>query len=163
MTEPTIWREPGEETVDLYPGLVVHDGRQSGSITTGRSRLPMWAFAGVIPEHGWAEAQSGWDPEEYGWTAEKMGQFLSDLLEPRGEFARLLLMLANVEREDREREEAAMDGHGPVVRIKVFDTDPEDAVELPPPWWQTPELCDPLIGQLRRCIGVLEGAEDAGH
>jgi hypothetical protein len=48
-----VWREPSEESVDLYPGLVVHDGRVSGSITTGRSRLPLWAFMFVAIRDGW--------------------------------------------------------------------------------------------------------------
>lgn len=33
-----VWREPAEESHDLYPGPCVHDNRVSGSITVGRSR-----------------------------------------------------------------------------------------------------------------------------
>ena len=43
----TPWRNPAEESLGLYPGLVVDDGRQSGSITVGQSRLPLWSFIGT--------------------------------------------------------------------------------------------------------------------
>lgn len=152
------WREPAEESIDLYPGLVVCDNRVTGSITTGRSRLPLWAFAGVAIEHGWAEVESGWSPSEYGWDAEKLGEFIYFLLENRGELARLLCLMANAERVEYERSEEALAPHGPVVRVKVFDTDPDDAVELPPPWWAVPELRTPVLEQLKRCVAVLEDA-----
>jgi len=154
-----VWREPAEETVDLYPGLVVHDGRVTGSMTTGRSRLPLWCFVYTAITEGWGEVEDNWKPSEYGWTAERFASFLYDLLEMRGEFARLLLLLANTTRVDDEREQAAMDEQAPgqgVVQIKVFDSDPDDAVTLPPPWWLTPELRDPIVAQLRRCLETLE-------
>ena len=134
----TPWRDPDEESVDLYPGLVVHDGRVSGSITTGRSRLPLWAFAGVAVTHGWDEVERGWSPSKYGWTAERFARFLSHLLEARGEFGRLLLVLADVERRDEER-----------------------MVPTPVPWWADRELSAPVIDQLRRCLAALDNGEDA--
>jgi hypothetical protein len=126
-----IWREPDEESVDLYPGLVVHDGRQSGSITVDRSRLPYWAFAGW----DWDEIVTGWDyiTTDYGWTEERHRLFLHDLLEPRGEFARLLLVIADAERCDRVRGGVA-------------------------PWWETKRHRKRVGDQLRRCLAMLEAA-----
>ena len=127
-----IWRDPDEETED-YPGLVVHDGRVTGSITTGHSRLPLWAFAGIVARHGWSEAQGGWDPEQYGWTAEKHDEFVYNLLEARGEFGRLLCVLADVQRQETER-----------------DTESRSDA-----WWETPDLAERVRVQLERCLGVL--------
>jgi hypothetical protein len=149
-----VWREPNAETED-YPGLVVHDGRVSGSITTGRSRLPLWAFVYTAVVDGWDEVERGWDPSEFGWTAESLAMFLSDVLEVRGEFARLICILADVERNDGLREEAAFAGKGGVVQVKLRDDDPPDAVEMPPPWWAQPEDRDRVRAQLQRCLDVL--------
>jgi len=120
--------------VDLYPGLVVCDDRVTGSITAGRSRLPLWAFTGCALVHGWDEAEAGYSPSDYDMTAESLAAFLGHLMEMRGEFGRLILMLANAERLDRER---------------------DDWNE--PPWWETPEITGPLADQLRRCLDKLEG------
>ena len=128
-----VWREPGEESVDLYPGLVVCDDRVTGSITAGRSRLPLWAFTGCAVVHGWAEAEAGYSPSDYDMTAESLGAFLYNLLELRGEFGRLILMLANAERLERERDS--------------WDD---------PAWWETPEITGPIVDQLRRCLAKLE-------
>jgi hypothetical protein len=134
-----IWREPDEESVDLYPGLVVHDGRVSGSITTGRSRLPLWAFMYCAIRDGWEEAERDYEPSQYGWDAEKAASFIYELMELRGEFARLLLVLAAAERWDRETEG---DGdEGPVF----------------PAWWvDSPEIRERVKDQLRRCLACLE-------
>lgn len=123
-----VWRKPAEESVDLYPGLVVHDGRVSGSITTGRSRLPLWAFVGVGILHGWDEAERGWEPSEYGWDKERTAEFVGNLLEMRGEFARLLLVLAEVERTERSNK----------------------------PWWDVTRRRKQVADQLRRCLAVVE-------
>src|SRR5690606_31862590 len=139
-------------------GLVVHDGRVSGSITTGRSRLPLWAFAGVAITHGWDEVERGWSPSKYGWTAERFARFLSHLLEARGEFGRLLLVLADVERRDEERLYEALEPHGPIVNVTPGDP---DAVQTPVPWWADRELSAPVIDQLRRCLAALDNGEDA--
>lgn len=125
------WREPGEETENLYPGLVVHDGRVSGSITVGRSRLPLWAFVWTALIQGWDEVERGWEPSQYGWTADKTGEFLHHLLEMRGEFGRLLLMLAEAERTENE---------------------------MGDPWWQDDAVRERVVEQLRRCLAVLEAS-----
>lgn len=132
MTGP--WREPAEESDDLYPGLCVHDGRQSGSITVGCSRLPVWAFIWPAIVHGWdQEAEWGYEPSQYGWDADKMGAFLHNLMELRGEFGRLLLVLADAERCERVR--PRWDG---------------------PAWWETKKHRKRVADQLRRCLAVLE-------
>lgn len=126
------WRDPDEESVDLYPGLVVHDGRVSGSITVGRSRLPLWAFVGLVPTHGWDEAERSYDLAEMGYTATALGAFLHDLLEMRGEFGRLLLVLA-----DAERCENSPGGRHP--------------------WWETKRHRKRIGDQLRRCLAAVGG------
>lgn len=141
------WREPDEESLDLYPGLVVHDGRVSGSITFGPTRLPLWApvlrFEDALEDYGA-------DPAE----VQAAECFLHDLLEMRGEFGRLLLVLADAERRDSEREDEALEPYGPVVDITPGRP---GAVELPPPWWHDADLRAPVIDQLRRCLAALEG------
>lgn len=130
----SVWRDPAEESVGLYPGLVVHDGRVSGSITVSRSRLPLWAFVGWLPELGWSEVVKSWDyiEKDYHWTAEKMSEFLHSLLEQRGEFGRLLLVLADAERRES--------GHGRV-------------------WWEKKTDRKRIAAQLRRCLAALEALE----
>lgn len=151
------WREPGEETTDLYPNLVVHDGRVTGSITCGRSRLPLWAFASVAITHGWEEVEGGWEPSDYGFTAKDLAAFVYNLLEARGEFGRLLLALANAERLENLREDAVLDeatgGQGGMVDISPWK---EDSVKLPPPWWDDPELSAPVRDALQQCLDALD-------
>lgn len=62
-----------------------------------------WACISIIVEDGWEEAvseENGWPyvEEEYEWTKQKMSNFLYHLAESRGEFGRLLLLMAEVER-----------------------------------------------------------------
>lgn len=126
----TMWREPAVESADLYPGLVVHDGRVSGSITLGRSRLPIWAFTAYLVEGGWENVKHDW-PDTYGWERAEMAQLLGDVFELRGEFARLLLVLADAERCDRSR---LLSG---------------------PSWWETKRHRKRVADQLKRCLAVL--------
>ena len=127
-----VWREPPVETED-YPGLVVHDARVTGSITAGRSRLPLWAFIADVVRRGWASAEHGYEPSRYGWGADRMARFLYALLEHRGEFGRLICVLADVERRDFERD----------------DTDDG--------WWFKDDVQRArLAAQLRRCLEALE-------
>lgn len=92
---PLGLRDPDEETADLYPGMVVCDGRVTGSITLGRSRLPAWAIVSTAMLHGWAEVAEDFEPM---LTGQEFGTFLYNLLENRGDFGRLLLALAEAER-----------------------------------------------------------------
>lgn len=99
-------RSPGEESLDCYPGLVVSDGKHSracASITIGRSRLPMWAIMGTALYKGWKDVEEEYYPEEYNeqyhsFDREKASEFFYNLMEHRGEFGRLILILADVER-----------------------------------------------------------------
>jgi hypothetical protein len=158
------WREPAEESVDLYPDLVVSDDRVSGSVTFGPSRLPIWAVIYTAIVQGWDDVEAGWDPSNYGWDAERLATFLYNLLEARGEFGRLLLVLADVERIEGEREDE-MNDHAEVV---VYTT-PENRAnfggegvvvrafdDMPPPWWGQDDLRARVADQLRRCLAVLE-------
>ena len=161
-----MWREPAEESVDLYPGLVVHDGRVSGSITVGQSRLPLWALVQTAIRNGWDEVEEGWSPSDYGWTEKEMAQFLYFLLEMRGEFGRLLLLLANAERVEGEREDVTL-GDAEMVVYTTEENRPNFADsegvivrsfdEVPPCWWEQDDLRDRVADQLRRCLAVLEG------
>lgn len=91
-----VWREPREETVD-YPGLVVHDGRVTGSITIGHTRLPVWAVVPSMMHDGAAHIREQY-PGEY--EPQEIINFVYSLLDLRGEFARLLCVLAKAERND---------------------------------------------------------------
>ena len=152
------WRDPDEESIDLYPGLVVHDGRHSGSITFGRTRLPVNAVIYDALCSGWDVVEEGWTPSAYGWDDKKLAHFLHDLLEMRGEFGRLLLVLANAERLEQEREETVLDAHTEVTGETVINVSPWDpnALRMPPPWWDDPELAAPVVDALRRCLEALE-------
>ena len=128
----TVRRRPADESVDLYPGLVVCDDRVSGSITIGVSRLPMWALAWYCYDdalHAYPQL------DEYGWTGQHHHEFLHDLLEARGEFARLLLVLADAERCSRRRP------------------------GWPKAWWSTRRHRKRVGAQLRRCLEALEDCE----
>jgi hypothetical protein len=126
------WRDPAEES-HLYPGLCLHDGRVSGSITVGCSRLPLWCFIGMP----WEDVVDGWDYIEgpgYEWTEDKHTAFLHDLMEQRGEFGRLLLVLADAERCERVR--------GSWNKA----------------WWETKKHRKRVREQLVRCIEALDEA-----
>ena len=126
-----VWREPDEESADLYPNLVVHDGRVSGSITAGKSRLPLWCFVPLAVHAGFASAEQAYEPGEYGFDATAAATFVSNLLQMRGEFGRLLLVLADAERCERHR--------GGFVT----------------PWWETKRHRKRVREQLQRCLDCL--------
>lgn len=139
MNHRGVWRDPGEETQGLYSGadLVVHDGRQSGSITLGRSRLPIWSLVGSMEFAEWDDYQ--WDDDappgspHHGVTQLQLQHFYYYLSEMRGEFARLLLVLADVERLDARRVDSGDDT----------------------PWWEHEQSCARVRAQLRRCLATL--------
>jgi hypothetical protein len=151
MTGP--WREPAEETVGLYPELVVDDGRVTGSITFGRTRLPIWAPQWCLDD---LEDYTTPDDTREAWQS-AAESFIRDLLEARGEFARLLLVLADAERREHDRTGAVLDAHtgpdGGLVNVSPWDP---DAVQLPPAWWDDPALYTPVADALRRCLTCLE-------
>jgi hypothetical protein len=132
---------------------VVHDGRQGGSITVGPSRLPVSALVQTAIHENWDEVEADWSPSRYDWTAETMTDFLYNLLSVRGEFSRLLLALADAERVQQERVDAAFEGRGPVV---IIDPAAPDGPQLPSPWWDDPERSAVVVEQLRRCLAVFD-------
>ena len=133
MTRYGPWREPREETVGLYPGLVVNDGCQTGSITIGRSRLPLWAIIPDYCEGGWDAVLDYEPPGDF--TNEDLKHFLVDLLNLRGEFGRLLLVLADAERLEAKRGDLTS-------------------------WWETKRHRERVADQLRRCLRVVD--DEAG-
>lgn len=155
----TIWREPDEESTGLYPKLVVHDGRVSGSITCGRSRLPLWAFIWEAVHHGWESVESSYGPLESGFNQDDLAEFLHHLLEMRGEFGRLLLVLANADRLDARRNAKYFaevgDGSG------LVDITPGTPIGdgMPLTWWQNRRTAKPIINQLKRCLAALEASQ----
>lgn len=135
----SIFRTPAEESADLYPGLVVHDGRVTGSITVGATRLPLWVFVQSVVRAGWEEADADYDIVVPGLTMEAFADFLYYLMQLRGEFGRLLLVLANAERMECGRyDDPSLDDR---------------------PWDCVPAERDPVLAQLRRCVAALEGKE----
>jgi hypothetical protein len=126
------WRQPAAESVGLYPGFAVTDNVVAGSITLGRSRLPVWCFLVDFPE--W-DAYGNDEPgaPHYGVSKEHLAGFVIDLFELRGEFARLLLVMADAERCDRTGRRR--------------------------PWWETKRHRRRVRAQLRRCVAVLDAEE----
>ena len=129
-----ILRNPPAETEE-YPGLVVHDDRQVGSITFGHSRLPIWCIIGDAITSNWSEVDSNWPSlKENHWDANRFSEFLYYLTEMRGEFARLLCVLADAERREDQTEYQG-------------DTTP---------WWKDPEQQKRVADQLKKCLATLE-------
>lgn len=125
-----VWRTPNDETVYPAFGMVVHDGRVTGSITAGPTRLPLWALpAELVTEATWKYIVDEYEPAI---SRDQFVMFLICLLEMRGEFARLLLELADAERAEYAR------GH----RSR--------------PWWTVPTRRKRIARQLRRCLALME-------
>lgn len=158
-TTELVWRTPAAET-ENYPGLVVNDGRVTGSITAGRSRLPLWAFISPVVHAGWDVAADGWDADQH-TDPDTIGRFLYDLLEHRGEFARLLTTLADIERLANEREDAAVEAHfgthHPTERVC------ECGINVPRAWWQHHDLRARVSAQLATCLAAVERIDRAEH
>lgn len=129
-TDPTYdgpWRHPAEES-HLYPGLCLSDNRVSGSITVGCTRLPLWAISSTAIRDGWDAVEAGWSPSTCGYSEQAFADFVNDLLEQRGEFGRLLLVLADAERTDTGSR----------------------------PWWTTKKHRQRVGDQLARCMAALD-------
>jgi hypothetical protein len=125
-----IWRQPAIQT-NGFPKLMVHDNVQTGSINIRNTRLPLWAIIGTVICQGWDTVESGWSPEEhYGYTREDLSHFLYCLLEQRGEFGRLLLLLAKAEASYRNYDFGC--------------------------WWDKPYYRKMVKKQLKRCLATLK-------
>lgn len=110
------------ETTGLYPGLVVWEERVGGSITIGRTRLPMWAVLADLVADGWDTVDAEYLDSRHGFDERDMTGFLCSLLELRNNFGRLILILADVERITGKRLELADTHHwteDPTLRARV--------------------------------------------
>ncbi len=131
-----VWRVPAEESVGLYPKLVVWDRRVAGAITIGQSRLPISSILFQAFHDSWEFTEEEWGLAQYDFSAEDLIEFLYRLLDVRGEFARLLLMLANAELKEAE------------------DTDSLIPADIP--WFRNKEIKTAIKEQLLRCVESLE-------
>ena len=135
-------REPPEETTE-YPGLVVNDGRAFAALAIGPTRQTFWCLAGFLARGGWPAVLELWPDLEqppYSWSEPQMALFLESLLDQRGEFARLLGVLADAERRDAERGRAG----------------------AATPWYQRRTQRTRVAGALRRCLAALEAEGECG-
>ena len=126
-----ILRQPPEDTDDIYPGLTVCDNRVTGSINAGRTRLPLWAFVGTVVRESWDEADESFEIESVtGLTSRDLSEFLYNLLQMRGEFGRLVLLMA-----------------------EVYRTGADD-------WYEDAALRERMQAQLRRCLEALRDRDE---
>ena len=124
-----VWREPAVQT-NGFSKLMVNDNVQTGSINVRGTRLPLWAIIFTAINEGWERVEQGWSPDEhYGFGAKDLALFLYCLLEQRGEFGRLLLVLANAEHKND-------DG-----------------------WWEKPNHRHRVMKQLQNCLDALNQIE----
>lgn len=126
-----VWRTRATETHG-FPKLMVNDNVMSGSINVRGTRLPLWAIISTAINEGWESVKDGWCPEHYGYSGQDLAHFLYCLLEQRGEFGRLLLLLANVEK-------------------------PEYRADLA--WWEITSARQRVSRQLQRCLDALNQIE----
>ena len=121
------------DATEGYPLLFIHDNVQAGSITFGRTRLPVWAPRWEIVDLD--EYVTDAEPhDEWKDTAEA---FVRDLLDQRRDFARLLLAVA-----DAQRQERGWESHD---------------WGQPFGWERDDDLKAPVVEALRRCLAALEG------
>lgn len=91
-----------DKATEDYPGFVVHDDRVTGSITLGPTRMPLWAPISTMIQAGYDAAVECWPSLPGEGSPEAIGSFVEDLFQQRKEFGRLLCVLADVERRERE-------------------------------------------------------------
>lgn len=127
-----VWRTSATETHG-FPKLMVNDNVVTGSINIRGTRLPLWAIISTVINEGWESVERGWSPEKhYGYSRQNLASFLYCLLEQRGEFGRLLLLLASVEK-------------------------PEYRGDLS--WWEIASVRHRVMKQLQNCLDALEQLE----
>ena len=123
-----VWRRKGTQT-NGFPKLMVDDDVVSGSINVRNTRLSLWAIITTAIREGWGAVEQGWSPtERYGYSKEDLSHFLYCLLEQRGEFGRLLLLLASVEKPEY---------HGNLT------------------WWEITSARNRVMKQLQNCLDTL--------
>ena len=129
---PGVWKIKRTQT-NGFPKLMVDDNVVSGSINVRGTRLPLWAIISTVINEGWDSVERGWSPtKHYGYTKEDLIHFLYLLLEQRGEFGRLLLLLAKVERlecwweNDRARKQVVRQLQNCLDALKEIENDAEE-------------------------------------
>ena len=128
-----VWRTKGTQTKG-FPKLMVDDNVVTGSINVRGTRLPLWAIIHTVINEGWDVVEHNWSPEKhYGYSKQDLAHFLYCLLEQRGEFGRLLLLLANVENPERQGDLG---------------------------WWEVSSARHRVMKQLQNCLDALEQIED---
>lgn len=126
-----VWRKVATRTHG-FPKLMVADNVVTGSINIRGTRLSLWAIITTAITDGWDVVERSWCPKDYNYSEQDLAHFLYCLLEQRGEFGRLLLLLANVER-------------------------PEYKGDLA--WWENPRVRRRVMKQLQNCLDALSQVE----
>jgi hypothetical protein len=111
----------------------------------------------MLPPDTWAPALVERCADRY-VSSQALFEFLVDLLQARGELARLLLVIAEANRPDREPFQAWATEHF----WAAADSEPSDPAETvgalperPPSWWEQADRRAVVVEQLRRCLHVL--------
>lgn len=127
-----VWRTSATETHG-FPKLMVNENVMTGSINVRGTRLPLWAIISTAINEGWESVECGWSPEErYGYSGQDLAHFLYCLLEQRGEFGRLLLLLASVEKPEYHGDSS---------------------------WWEVTSARHRVVKQLQNCLDALSEME----
>lgn len=145
------WQRPGYRGDDIYPPFACDDGMRAGGVNIGNTRQLVHDLLWSVVGGGWERAVS--DYGEQCCTADDYARFLHDLLDVRGEFGRLLLTFAAAEKAEADKDEAAVSKHFAEVHPNEEVCDCETGVYRS--WWEDPELSEPVVAQLRRCLDVL--------
>lgn len=97
------WTKPQDHPDEPYPGIHVWDARVSGSITHADTRLPLWAYMYEATRIGADAMRLEHNLDDV--MIETAANFIADLMQVRGCWARLVCELAEAERQDRVADE----------------------------------------------------------
>jgi hypothetical protein len=123
---------PGTED---YPGLVVCEGYRRGSIRTKDRGLELWCWIyELVTQADWDGVNRDYEP---GISPDDFARFLVNLLNHRGEFGRLVCVLADVER---------------------WEVEGEDNDRFVP-WWRDSDQRARLRAALLECVAALDEEE----
>lgn len=147
------WRRPDYKADDIYPPFGCWDKMRAGGVNISGSRLLVHDVLWSLVAGGWDRAVNEFTPP---CSPDEYRRFLHDLLDARGEFGRLLLVLAAAERMERDRDEADGDEHFATAHPR---SNLCDCGRIPVSWWEDAEMRQPVIDQLRRCLAALEDDE----
>jgi hypothetical protein len=143
MESTEIEQQIPDKITEDYPSFIVHDGRVTGSITFGPTRLALRGPIGTMVYAGFSRAVESWPSLAEQSSPEALGNFLEDLFQQSKEFGRLLCVLADVERQERE--------------ARLGSREP-----FSPPWYAHAENVERVRASLQSCLQHLEviAAED---